>query len=230
MAIEPIDLRNTRQKKLPEKKKAFFPVIENKPAPIPPLSQSPREQKTRASLPIYPVKDETPAASANPPQADRISNGIQKKDSFIEWSALEYTQRELGPNWFLLPGGIALVLIVISILARNYSFLGLIIIASILFFIYMKRPPRNIAVAIRRTGITIGSTTYAFSELKSFWIFDRGDDTELSLETHKALTPFIQIPLAATNPETVREILLQFLPEREHEESMTDAIARKIGF
>jgi len=204
--IQPIDLRNARPEKLPEKEEVLSSVTKNDSLP----KQSPPQ--------------------ALPEKLTSTTLRVQKKDALLEWSTPEYENRERGPNWFLVPGIIALALAVIAILAKNYSFLILIILTFILLLIYMKRPPRMLEVAIQAKGITIGSTFFPFSELISFWIFDQTDDKELSIKTHRNLMPFIKIPLGSTDSNSVRSLLTKYLKEEEHEEFATDQIAKKMGF
>ena len=44
----------------------------------------------------------------------------------------------------------------------------------------------------------------------------------LRFKTTKIILPFIFVPLENQNPEKVREILLNYLPEKKEEESFVD--------
>ena len=63
-----------------------------------------------------------------------------------------------------------------------------------------------------------------------FWIFEKTDIKELSLETDKLLTPFIRLPLGEGNPETIKAVLEQRLLKKEHQDLVSDQIARGLGF
>ena len=145
-----------------------------------------------------------------------------------EWSSYDYQERERGPYWFLFPGGIATLLVIIGILAQSYFFIAFVILAFLVFLMYARRPPRLFNFSINKDGVRVGNINYPFSNLKSFWIFDRPDLKELSLQTDKFLMPFLRIPLAGQNPEKIRAILKDFLPEQEHQEFISDKIADKL--
>lgn len=152
-----------------------------------------------------------------------------KTQDTIEWSAYEYEKTERGPYWFLLPGGVALIFIVFGILARSYFFIAFIALAFTVLTIYMKREPRLLNFAITPEGVRMGKQIYDYSSLKSFWIFNKSNPKELSLETGKTLAPFVQIPLGDLEPDEVRNYLLNFIKEEEHKELVSDQIAKSLG-
>lgn len=161
---------------------------------------------------------ERPAAST-PPQLETI-----------EWTCKEHEAQERGPYWFLGPGAIALALIIFGVFAHSYFFIAFVALAFLVILMYAHRPPREIAFRISRDGVDAGNTHYAFTELKSFWIFENVAPKELSLETTKLLTPYLRIPLGDQKPETIGRLISRFLPEEEHKEFISDQIARSIGF
>lgn len=152
----------------------------------------------------------------------------EKRES-IEWSALEYEARERGPNWFLFPGVAALALIIFAVFTKSYFFAAFIVLALVVLLAYIKRGPQQISCAIDGEGVRTGETMYPFLNIKSFWIFERDGTNELSLEIKSVLSPFLHLPLGGTNPEKIRNFLLQFIPEEEHKELATDQIARSLG-
>lgn len=149
--------------------------------------------------------------------------------SSIEWKAYEYEKRARGPYWILFPGGIAVLLIVIGILAQSYFFIALTALAFIVLMMYEKKGPQKLQFSISSAGIGIGRRIYPYTDLKSFWIFNHPDIKELSLETARTLTPYIRIPLGETDPEKIRGLLSRYLSETEHKEFATDQLARSIG-
>ncbi|MEK7560583.1 MAG: hypothetical protein AAB539_01340 [Patescibacteria group bacterium] len=151
-------------------------------------------------------------------------------DALLSWRAPEYRWTEKSPNWFLLPGGIALLFVLIGILAHNYFFVAFIALACAVVIMYGVRRPRDIAIAIRPDGIQAGAVFYRFGDLKSFWIFTGENGAELSVETHKKFTPRLAVPLGAMDPDRVRAVLKEFLSEVRQDELALDVIARRFGF
>ncbi len=80
-------------------------------------------------------------------------------------------------------------------------------------------------------GIKTNDFLHRYGELKSFWI--EYDPTlgikELSLQTKKWYLPYVKIPIDEQNPVQLRLILLEFLPEVEHKDTLVEILARKLG-
>ncbi len=154
----------------------------------------------------------------------------EEREELWEWATPEYSKVRHGSRWFLFMALGATAFIIFGIFTRSYFFVALITLSFIVILMYAARSPREISCAIGQDGIRTGNKTTPFTELKSFWIFKRADGNELSLETKKPLTPFVVLPLGSTDPEKIRRILKNHLPEEEHKELITDQIARALGF
>ncbi len=149
----------------------------------------------------------------------------------IEWVAPEFIKHKKGERWFILPGLIAVALIIIAIILKNFLFVIGIIIASLAVYTYAKKEPRKIKFTIGGKGIQIDNQTHRFEDLKSFWVFyEPPEIKELSIRSKKMFMPYIKIPLNDQNPAKIRKLLLKFLPERRHHESIIDQWSRKSGF
>ena len=147
----------------------------------------------------------------------------------LAWSAYEYENKERGPYWFLLPGIVALLLIILGVFAQSYFFIAFVALAFTVLIMYSRRAPQMIAFAATQEGVRIGSKFYKFSDLKSFWVFNTPEVKELSLETEKTITPFIRLPLGDPSAEEIKNFLRDFLPEEEHKDFASDQIARSKG-
>lgn len=163
-----------------------------------------------------------PAIPEEPPFTD--TNGV-----LLEWSTLEYEKRELGVGKLLFAGGIALALVLLGILTRNYFFIAVVVLAFFTLIMYLKKEPKELGVAITQDGVYIERRRYEFPKLKSFWIFNGPELRELSLETNINFSPFVRVPLGNTGVEKLRAVLSKFLPEEEHKEFISDQIARRLG-
>lgn len=184
---------------------------ENTPTKIPSLSSvSPGEDK--------PNNNKT---NQGPPAGDK---------EIIRWQANEYEPKKHGQYWFLSVGVATTLLAIFGILIRSYFFVSFIALAFMVTVMYAQRKPSRVSFAISEEGIKVGRRFYGFSELKSFWVFEEKDGKDLSLETNKTLFPFVRFPLGGVETEKVRRTIGKFIPEKEHQEVITDQIARNIGF
>jgi hypothetical protein len=149
----------------------------------------------------------------------------------LSWLAFEHEYRPRSQFWFIGVGGIAVVLIILGVLTRSYFFVAFVALAFPFLVFFAKRPPREFEFAVFREGIEAGGKFHPLSDVESFWIFDYGGGRrEISLEMKRGIWAFLRFPLGDTDPSKVRLILRSLLPEKEHEVSMTDAVARLLGF
>jgi len=96
---------------------------------------------------------------------------------------------------------------------------------------YTLKKPREVRISITPRGVNTGYTLYEFDNLKSFWIFyDPPEVKELSLRSKKILMPYVKIPLGDKNPVKIREMLIQYLPEKKQEESLIESLARRFRY
>jgi len=149
----------------------------------------------------------------------------------IQWSAPEFEHYQKSKSWFLITGGIAAVLLLWAIFTKSFLFALLIALGYFTIAIYAAKRPKQIQLAITPKGIKIEKSLYEFENLRSFWIFyDPPEIRELSLRSKKSIMPYIKIPLGEQNPVEVRQILIKYLPEKKHRESLIDNLARQTKF
>jgi hypothetical protein len=154
-----------------------------------------------------------------------------KQQKTLSWETPEYLYTKKSPDWYWSLGIITLALFGVAVWQQNFLFAIMIIIGSFAIVLYAVRYPRTIKIVISIRGVEIDSRLYPYETLKSFWIFYHpGGVKELSVLSEKVFMPRIMVPLGDTDPVELRELLIEFLPEKAHEESLTDTIARRLGF
>ena len=140
----------------------------------------------------------------------------------LTWRAFEFEQPERHPNWFISLWILALALVVVAIILKSYLMAVFIIIAAGLINIYALKEPAEYEFSLDAETLGIGDKKHNLADFKSFWIFERENGNVLSLEGKSVMNSHMEIPLAEVNPNTVRDILLNAIPEKEHSESITD--------
>ena len=104
------------------------------------------------------------------------------------------------------------------------------IMSALVLILYTNKKSEMSQISINELGISIDNQPYSYKELKSFWIeYALGDIKELSLESKKWYLPYIKISIENQNPMELRAMLSNFLPEKEHEVSLIDLFAQKLG-
>lgn len=172
-----------------------------------------------------------------PKEPEQESESIKTKTKMsipikIEWTAPEFVKYKKNKNWFVwLIIIFSIILIIAIFLLKNLLFSMVLVFAAFIIYIYAKKEPREIKFIVSGKGVQIDNTVYKFDELKSFWIFYNPPEVkEISIRSKKKFVPYIKIPLGDQNPAEIRRLLLKFLPERRHQESVIDDWARKIRF
>lgn len=151
--------------------------------------------------------------------------------TLVEWDALEF-EPDVSKVLGLLGSGALLVLAgIVTLFFKNWLLAVFLLIAGGLVGSYAFRPPRRMAMAVTSRGVKIADRLYEFDDLQSFWIsYDPPFSKELILQSKKVLVPHLKLPLGALDPLRLREILLRFLKEQKHEDSVIDIVGKQIGF
>lgn len=161
----------------------------------------------------------------------RLAPTVEKlANTLLSWSAYEYERRERGTSWYVGAGILAAGLAALGILAKSYFFVAFVALAFAVLVAYTKRPPRELKIEISPEGIRVGNRLYEFSQITSFWIFEKPEFKELSVETKQTFQPYLRLPFGDTDPQKLREILTPHIPEKEHQETFIDQLARSLGF
>lgn len=145
----------------------------------------------------------------------------------IEWQVPEYEFHQKSPDWFWALGIITIALFFSAIFLRSFLFGILTLLAGFSIALYGARRPSIVSFGVGPRGMQIGDRIYNYEDLKSFWVnYNPPYKKELIIESKKTFMPHIVIMLGDTDPEKIRDYLLQFLKEEKIEESLMMTIAR----
>ena len=144
-----------------------------------------------------------------------------------------------APSFYFNPQKKYLSLIVIALVAGGGAMFFFVqdtlmaifmVLASLVLILYSNKRPEISRIRIDQSGIVVGNNEYRYNDLRSFWIhYYPGNIKELSLESKKWYLPYVKVSVEDQNPLIIRSLLMNFLPEKEHEHSLVDIIARRIG-
>jgi len=149
----------------------------------------------------------------------------------ISWRAPEYIKYPTNINTLIIFAIADFIIILFAIFTRNILMAVLFFLIGIVVYIYSQKEPKEINFAITPKGVAINNDIYRYEDLQSFWIFYHPPIfKELVIRSKKKLLPLIKIPLGNQNPNVIRKRLLDFLPEKQEEESLVDIISRTLGF
>ena len=90
-----------------------------------------------------------------------------------------------------------------------------------LYFDFYSRKPNLIKISLTPTKITIGNKEIDIQNIESFWIKNQ----KILLKPIKKISPFTIIPLnPKIDKKEIKEYLLEYLEEVEHQESIFQII------
>ncbi len=149
----------------------------------------------------------------------------------VSWSAPEYDHQPKSKEWFWALGILTFALIVAALLLKNFLFASFILLAGFTVALYGVKKPAIIKYSVSGGGVKIAEKFYPYESLKSFWIrYEPPAKKELELITKKIIMPRLILPLEDADPNEVRAILIKVLKEEEVQESLSEIIARRLGF
>lgn len=149
----------------------------------------------------------------------------------MEWETLEHSYSKKTNDWYASVILIAGALVAVEFLFNNFLLITLTIVATFALLVLAVRRPELIHVEVRNNGIRVGNTLYPYVSLDGFTIARYHEEERLLLESNRHFMPLIVIPVADTiHPDDLRDLLAQYLPEKELHESLPHLLFERLGF
>lgn len=156
----------------------------------------------------------------------------------IEWSALEYEEKERNPDWFWALGIIVIAGSITSIIFKNYFFALLLIIGGFLIGFFAIKKPENVNYELNKKGLKIKNRLYPYDDINTFWVQEEFFDENgrefkptLFIKTKRLIMPMISIPIDNFMGDKIKEIMLSNnILEEEMREHTSEHIMDSLGF
>ncbi len=158
---------------------------------------------------------------------------LMNETSPLSWHAREYHHEPKSIDWFWAVGIIALCVAITSVIYGDILFAILILIGSGALVIYAVREPEVVYFELNEKGVLIDRKLYPYATLESFWVEIHNNvhpHPKLLIKSQKISMPLIAIPVDEVHPDDVRRFLLDYLPEEEHFEPLSQKVMEYLGF
>jgi hypothetical protein len=155
------------------------------------------------------------------------------KKAKIAWQSLEHSNhRKKGSDWFWALWIVAIGSIVLSFYFGNVLFGIIITLFAITSALMVNKKPELHSFEISRKGVRAGTFMYPYSNLESFWVEDTDYEDRIIFRTKKSVQTVLIIPFDSTetDPELIRDFLLDYLDEEELEEPLHQKFMEFLGF
>lgn len=148
----------------------------------------------------------------------------------ISWNALEHIHTEKNNDWYWAVGIITITAVALAFIFNNIMFGIFLLVASFALVVHASKKPKMLHCEINDRGIVINNILYPFLTLDSFWIDAHLRPAKVIVKSHKLFMPYIVIYIDEVDPEEVRDILLNYISETEHDESISQKVLEIFGF
>lgn len=149
----------------------------------------------------------------------------------IEWTALEYEEKERGNDWFWALGVIIVASSIASFIYNNYFFGLLLIIGGILLGFFAVKKPDLVFYELNENGLKIKNRLYPYENIKSFWVKKEGEKPTLFIKSERLFMPIISMPIQSNLAEEIKKIMLSNnVIEEEMKEHLSEKIMDSLGF
>lgn len=148
----------------------------------------------------------------------------------IEWSALEYEEKERSTDWFWALGIIVVAGSITSLIYGNYFFAMLLILSGILLGFFAIKKPDMVSYELNKKGLKIKTRLFPYDTIKSFFV-QTAPKSMLFVKSSRMFMPIISIPVENNIAEEIRFIMLSNnVQEEEMKEGPSEKIMEKLGF
>ena len=151
-------------------------------------------------------------------------------EALISWHAPAHFYVEKRPDWYWIVAIITLALTIVSFIFGQIIMGIFFIVAAVALVLHSSHPPRRIYCEINDRGLIVDRILYPFLTLDSFWIPHDQYPHKLLIKSHKLFMPRIVLYIDEVDPESVREILLKYIAETEHQEPFLKHVLESFGF
>jgi hypothetical protein len=153
----------------------------------------------------------------------------------LEWSALEYEEKERSTDWFWALGVIIITSSLASIIFNNYFFAVVLLMSGVLLGFFANRKPDMVNYELNEKGLKIRNTLYPYKNIHCFWVQKRDTQTNLEpmlfIKIEKLFMPMIAIPIEDYLTEEIHSIMLFYdIKEEEMKEHPSLKIMDSLGF
>lgn len=149
----------------------------------------------------------------------------------FKWTALEYEYFSKSADWLWMICILTIGIFITAVILGNFLFGVLALVSGFAIVIFSVKRPASVVFTLSGRGVQIGHKLYPYNELESFWVHYAPPFKKIiSLKSKKFFMPYLKIPLGDTDPNVVRDLLIKFIKEKEHEESFIDILMKIFKF
>lgn len=149
--------------------------------------------------------------------------------ALISWNAPSHFYTEKRPDWYWAVGIITLAIAAVLFIFGEVITGLFVVVAAVALVIHASQPAKIVSHEINDRGIVVDGILYPFLTLDSFWVPHEGRP-RLILKSRKIFMPYIVMQIDEVDPDQVREVMLTYIAETEHQEPLLKHLLEAVGF
>jgi len=159
-----------------------------------------------------------------------------KKIESVSFKAPEFEYQKKSIGWYFSTILISLVLIGVGLWQNSFLFITFVVFAEITIISLGERRPAIWDFKIDEKGITLKkskeeSSQFLYKDFIDFGIRESGSKyKQLILKRKSNFNPYLEIHIRPEDETKIKEIISDFLPEKDYPYSALDSIAKLLGF
>ena len=126
----------------------------------------------------------------------------------LEWSALEYEEKEKSSDWFWALGVIIVAGSVTSIIFADYFFAAVLLLGGTLLGFFTIKKPEVVSYELNDKGLKIKTRLYPYEKIKSFYV-EKEKKLLLFIRTERFFMPVISMPIELYLADDIRKKMLK---------------------
>ena len=156
---------------------------------------------------------------------DSMEKNSDKK-SFVEWDAKEFIEYKRGAIWYVVLAIVVLALAAFAVWQQQWSFLVLIVVATVALLVYVMRPPRTLHYSLDEEGIKEGKMTLRYEDYRSFGVLSENNHYSIVLIPKKRFSPRVMIYFPEESGERIVDVFGERLPMEPVKLDLVDQLVR----
>lgn len=152
------------------------------------------------------------------------------KHAKYHWQTHEHEIFEKDKKWYAYAGLFLAAIVAYAVINNSPVMAITFVLIGAVGYMTLTKEPRIVNFSIISDGLVANRKLYDFDNIESFWIFyEPGQIKVISLHIKSKFLPYIHIPIGDADPNIIRKLLLENVPEEKHDHSIVDIFERIIG-
>ena len=152
----------------------------------------------------------------------------QTQEVLLSWQAPTLPHHVRGSRWYLIAGTLVVACAAYGILMGEWTFTVVMVLMVGMYVLTHRAPDTLKSISITKDGLVFQNTFTQWKDIRDFWMLQGKDYIELHVAIRSGrFIKEIIIQTGSQDPQVIRSLLSNFIPERTGEqERLLDIIIR----